>query len=259
MKPSIPKRVWPKRLALMIGFWVSIFLITNISLHFSSIAGATTTAFNFLIIVLFSAFFGDIYVAIAVSLVAGICFDYFFLPPFGTFTITAFPDVIAFVAFLFTSIIISYLTSSASTHAENAKTYSKASVGLKEFGAWLSSVPDDQVTLSIIAQKALEVFGLEYCSVREYGIGKWNHFSGTAARDISQEIENSSLKYINDHPTDVMEFADENILGVRYSQVYVGRLPRALFAVKGDSLPAAFLDIIAHAISLRLSQTVMGK
>ena len=95
------------RFGKMLGFTAAILVTTKLTLVFGGLANASTTAFSFLIIVLLSAFFGDLLVAITTSIVATLCFDYFYLPPVGTFYIAAFSDWISLAAFLLALCIIS--------------------------------------------------------------------------------------------------------------------------------------------------------
>jgi K+-sensing histidine kinase KdpD len=245
-----------KRASLVLLFCSAVLLTTHLSLRYPAITSASTTAFCFLIIVLLSAFLGDIFVAIATSLLATLCFDYYYLIPIGTFTIAAFPDVISLVAFLLTSVIISHLTASAAEHAVAAKKSRQASAQLKEFSAWLLATRDDLLTLSKIAQEAMRIFSLDYCSVHVYGEGKWHHFTGTAGGDISKEIEGTGQKFLGDHPTDLQQLAEESVLGARFVQIRNGAVPHALLVVKGPSLPSNTAAIIAGMIDLRLFGSV---
>ena len=127
---------------------------------------------------------------------------------------------------------------------------------MKEFGEWLLSVPQNQLTLTGIAQKVLTIFSLEYCSIHVYGEGKWQHFSGTAANEISKEIENQ-LMVFHDHSRNLIEMADENILGVRYVQISKGPSTLALLAVKSETLPAEAAGTIAYMIGVQLG-TIMA-
>jgi K+-sensing histidine kinase KdpD len=240
------------RVGKIMAFVLAIFATTKLTLMFGTLANASTTAFTFLIIVLLSAFFGDFLVAISTSIVATLCFDYYFLPPYGTFYIASFSDWISLATFLLASVIISHLTASAVENKSNADALTKSLVQLKEFGKWLLSIPPDKHTLSGIAQKALEIFCLEYCSIHVYGKGKWQHFSGSAAVNINEEIERR-LTLFQDHSRELMELADENILGVRYMQISRGSSTLALLAVKGDSLPEEVLGSIAYMIGVQLS------
>jgi len=240
------------RVGKMLGFVAAILVTTKLTLMFGSLTNASTCAFSFLIIVLLSAFFGDLLVAISTSLVATLCFDYFYLPPVGTFNITAFPDWISLASFLLASVIISRLSASAAENKRKANVLSKALLQLKDFGEWLLSVPQTQLTLTGIAQKALTIFSLEYCSIHVYGEGKWEHFTGSATNEISEDIENR-FKAFQDHSRNLMELADENVLGVRYVEISKGPSTLALLAVKSETLPFEAAGTIAYMIGLRLS------
>ena len=73
-------------------------------------ANAATAGFAFLLIVLFAATRWGLAEAIAGSLVAVMCFNFFFLPPLGMFTIADPANLVAFVALLVTSITASRLS-----------------------------------------------------------------------------------------------------------------------------------------------------
>jgi K+-sensing histidine kinase KdpD len=109
-----------RRIGLILVFAAAILGTTRLTLEFGAIANAPTAAFSFLILVLLSAFFGDLPVAVAASVIATLCFNYFYLPPIGTFHIEAFSDWISLAAFLLTALTISGLTSSAASHAARA-------------------------------------------------------------------------------------------------------------------------------------------
>ncbi len=239
------------RFGKILAFVAAILAATKLTLMFGSITNVSTAAFSFLIIVLLSAFFGDLLVAIATSLAATLCFDYFYLPPVGTFTITAFPDWICLGAFLLASVIISRLTASAAENRRKSDDLSDALMKLKEYGRWLLDTPRNQITLTAIAQKTLAMFSLEYCSIHVYGEGKWQHFSGTAATAISQEIENR-LKILKDHSRDLTELADEDMMGVRYVRIGKGSSTLALLAVKSKTLPSEVMGTIAYMIGVQL-------
>jgi two-component system sensor histidine kinase KdpD len=239
------------RLGKIIVFTAAVLATTKLSLQFGTLANTSTTAFIFLIIVLLSAFFGDFLISFLTSIVASLCFDYYFLPPFGTFYIASFSDWLSLAAFLLTSVIISHLSTSAVDNKTQASILNKSLKQLKEFGERLLSLRTENLTLSEIAQEALNVFSLEYCSIHVYGDGKWRHFTGSAASTISQEVENY-LKVFKDHPIDVMDFVEENMLEVRYSRISKGKEAFALLAVKSKTLPTEVIGTIASMICVRL-------
>src|SRR5436190_3560603 len=80
----------------------------------------TTVALSFVLAVLVVAAISSRRVAIAVSLAAFACFNYFFLPPVGTFTIAKRDDLIALFALLGVSLIGSHLSQQARRRAQEA-------------------------------------------------------------------------------------------------------------------------------------------
>ncbi len=240
-----------KRLGLFLCFLCLVVLITRTALQLHSIANPTTVAFSFLVLVILSAVFAGLSSAIGVSVAATLCYNFFFLPPIGTFFIAAVDNWIALFVFLFTAILISRLTASTRQNARESQILRLALAKLNEFGAWLLSVPRQQITLSAVAEEAVRKFALEYCSIHVYSEGKWRHFSGTARSDISAQVE-ESLKSAEDHPTTVMELADEFALGVRYAQIRRGTEPIGLFVVKSKNLPLSAIGAIAYMIGMRL-------
>jgi two-component system sensor histidine kinase KdpD len=239
-------------------FGALILIMTELIHVFNAFSTPSTAAFSFLIIVLLSAFFGDLLVAIITSIVATLCFDYFFLPPFGTFHIAAYSDWISLVAFLVASVIISYLNASAAKNATNAKELKKAMEQLKEFAEFLLTTPYDQLTLSGIAIAALRIFSLEYCSIHVYSEGKWDHYTGTAESRIFEDVKNQ-MKLVQDHPTQLIDFADESLLGVQYMQINKGTIPVALLAIKSSTLPSEAIGTMAYMIGVRLNTITKNK
>jgi len=240
-----------KRVCLLLLFIAAVLCTTKLTLEFGALTSTSTAAFSFLIIVLLSAFFGDMFIAIATSLVATLCFDYFYLPPVGTFNITAFSDWICLAAFLLASVLISRLTASAAENASKAALLDETLAHLKQYGEWIMGLSHDRLTLTGMAQEALRLFALEYCSIHVYGEGQWSHFSGAALSSaISQSIEGK----LKDHPTDIMELADESLLGVQYVEINEGPARKALLVVKSPNLPDGAVGAIAYMIGLRLTE-----
>jgi two-component system sensor histidine kinase KdpD len=80
----------------------------------------TTIALGYLLVVLFVAAYADLRVAVAASAAAMLCFNFFFLPPVGTFTIADPQNWVALAAFLVVSIVASNLSASARARATEA-------------------------------------------------------------------------------------------------------------------------------------------
>jgi two-component system sensor histidine kinase KdpD len=81
----------------------------------------STVGFVFLIVVLASSLRGGLLVGMAASIVATLCYNFFFLPPLHTFTIHDPSNWVALAAFLIASVMVSRLVIAARTQAEEAE------------------------------------------------------------------------------------------------------------------------------------------
>jgi K+-sensing histidine kinase KdpD len=81
----------------------------------------TTAALAFLLVILFVATAWGSRPAVLASLFGVVCFNFFFLPPFGTFAIRDPDNWIALVAFLITALTTGQLSSRAKRRAEEAE------------------------------------------------------------------------------------------------------------------------------------------
>ena len=82
---------------------------------------ANTVGFAFLIVVLFSSLRGGLLVGTASSILATLCYNFFFFPPVHTFTIQDPANWFALAAFLITSVIVNRLVVAARIQAARAE------------------------------------------------------------------------------------------------------------------------------------------
>ena len=105
-------------------FGVSMFavvLITAMLVPFQREVNSTTVALAFLIAILFSATFFGRNPAICASLFAMLCFNYYFLPPVRTWTISEPQNLVAWFAFTVTAIVAGELSAYARRRALEAE------------------------------------------------------------------------------------------------------------------------------------------
>jgi two-component system sensor histidine kinase KdpD len=100
----------------------AVVLILAVTLPFSFVlpANSQTIAFAYLIAILLLAASLGLAEALAASLTATVCLNYFFLPPVRTFTIADTENWIALFAFLITSLVASQLSDRAKQRALDA-------------------------------------------------------------------------------------------------------------------------------------------
>jgi K+-sensing histidine kinase KdpD len=99
----------------------AVLLTTALLEPFHREINSTTIALAFLIIILFSATFFGRNPALLASLMAMLCFNYFFLPPVRTWTISEPQNLVAWFAFTLTAIVAGELSSYARRRAEEAE------------------------------------------------------------------------------------------------------------------------------------------
>src|ERR1051326_4611273 len=101
---------------------LSVFALTLLLKIVGTHVNAATVSLALLLNVLFIATRWGSLPALFTSILAMLCFNFFFLPPFGTFTIAATDNWVALLAFLVTAVTAGQLSASARRRAEEAET-----------------------------------------------------------------------------------------------------------------------------------------
>jgi two-component system sensor histidine kinase KdpD len=111
------------RIRMCLRILASVGLIGALTFLCSRVVpvNATTVALAFLLAALVIATWWSLVEAVIASIVAMLCFNYFFLPPIGAFTIADPQNWIALSAFLVTAIIASHLSTTAKQRAREAQ------------------------------------------------------------------------------------------------------------------------------------------
>jgi len=99
----------------------AVLLITLIPEAAHSRVSPTTVALVFLLVILFSASFFGRNPALVASLAAMLSFNYYFLPPFGTWHIADPTNWIAWIAFILTAVTAGELSAYARRRADEAE------------------------------------------------------------------------------------------------------------------------------------------
>jgi K+-sensing histidine kinase KdpD len=234
-------------------FAAVIFGITEVTLGPSSIANTATVGFLFLVVVTVAAYFTNRAVAILVSLVASLSFDYNYLPPFGTLTVDSATDWVTLFVFLLIAVVIGSLTASAARTNETNGRLKDGMNRLMAFGQWLSSTKNEDLSLASVAEQIVDRFQYSYCSLHVYSCGKWDHAFGSARTTISEQIE-AHVQTL-ERPLDWTVMVTESELGVRYFQIRNQTESYAIVAIQDDSSPAEVPRVLASLVGSRLAST----
>jgi two-component system sensor histidine kinase KdpD len=133
--------------------------ITEVDLRLFHVNSATA-AFTFLLAVLALATFSGLLSSISASLAGMLCYNYFFLPPVGTFTIGDPENWVALVAFLITAVTASQLSSSAQNRAREALARQRELERLNQFSRAMMLLDSTQALGGQIAGQVLRIFDL---------------------------------------------------------------------------------------------------
>ncbi len=113
-----------KRFKILLPYGLALFgsasltvMMLELKLHINPI----TVALVFLLFVLFTATAFGSKPALAASVLAMLCFNFFFLPPIGTFTISDPDNLIALFAFLIVAVTTGQLSAKAKYRADEAE------------------------------------------------------------------------------------------------------------------------------------------
>ncbi len=116
MRPTKFGKSWTGYVTAFAG----VAAVTAVLKLFAGHANTTTVALALLLVVMFVAIRRGARPAVAASLFGVLCFNYFFLPPFGTLTVAAPDNWVALAAFLVTAITVGQLSARAERRTEEA-------------------------------------------------------------------------------------------------------------------------------------------
>jgi len=162
-KPGRRTALSPQRLQLLVfRYLVAIGTVALVVLAYRRLpANPTTVALTFLLVVLGLASRWGLTIATTTAVVAAIAFNYYFLPPVHTFTITDPQNWIALLAFLISAILASRLSERARREAENATRRRKEVERLYFLSQQLLATENVMTLLNSIPHYVRDAFGLK--------------------------------------------------------------------------------------------------
>lgn len=142
----------------------AVFLIT-IFFRRIHVNNPTTVALTFLLTVLIVSTVWGLRVSVFMAVVATLAFNYYFLPPFGTFTIADPQNWVALFAFLVTAVIASQLSARARREALNANERRHDVERLYSFSQKLLTSDNVVELLNLLPRYIVEAFGVKAAAI----------------------------------------------------------------------------------------------
>jgi two-component system sensor histidine kinase KdpD len=205
----------------------------------------TTVALTLLLLILVLAAEWGLRYAVAVSVAATACYNFFFLPPVGTFTISDPQNWLALFAFLATAILASRLSQRARNQANEARSRQQELEMLFRLSRELLQTESVATLVTSIPSAVATVIGAR--SGMLYLLDGDRMYRG-ASEEVS-EIEIPHLRQLATTLSAVSNQADEIQV-----PLHTGVRPKGLLLLRGAAISAKTLEAIGGLISLSIDR-----
>lgn len=220
---------------------------------------AATVALAYLLLVLGASLALGLAPGVVASVASALCFNFFFLPPFGTFHIEAPQDWVAFGTFLSVAVVVSRLSAAVKARALLAEDQHERASKLYRLCRSVLATPDAETHLTSVAKLVSDIYATDYCSLHvPDDAGRWSHATLAAegtdpARlgipDLGARLQEGVLG-----PSSLESLVQERMLGVLYATISIGGRPMGVLALRGASIDKETADSIAGVVALALER-----
>jgi two-component system sensor histidine kinase KdpD len=179
--------------ALLVSL-AAIGLLTALYFSWLGVTNPTIVALSFLLVVLIVATVSRRWVAVATSLMAFLCFNFFFLPPVGTLTIADPQNWVALFTLLAVSIVASHLSSQVRRRAQEATARRDELARLFDLTRDILLTTDTADAFALVARYIARRFGLAAVTICLPEPRGWTlHHSGERTIAIDTERLDTAL------------------------------------------------------------------
>jgi two-component system sensor histidine kinase KdpD len=217
------------------------------ALRLAQVTNPTTIALGYLLVTLFVASLGDLTVALTTAIAATLCFNFFFMPPVGAFTIADPHNWVALVSFLIVSIVASRLSASARAKTQEALDRRNELTRLFDLTRDILLTTERDGAMGAIARHVARRFEIDMVAicVPRPGGGWAIHHGGAASPEIAEpDLERA--------------FARQGPLfigPVTLAPVRIGAKAIGLLATGGRPLEAGTRDAVAGIVAIALERS----
>jgi two-component system, OmpR family, sensor histidine kinase KdpD len=206
---------------------------------------ATTVGFAYLVLILLIASTWGFVESALASIAATLTFNFFFLPPTGTFTIADPHNWIALFSFLTTSLIASRLSTEAKRRAVDAIERQQDVERLYTFSRAILLIDTTEPFAKQLAAKLAEVFQLSAVVLYERRTGEFFRAGPSDFEGLDDQLRDAAL-----HGTSFSDVQRNRIM----TAVRLGSEPIASLALQGPRMPDSVLQGIANLVAIGLER-----
>jgi two-component system sensor histidine kinase KdpD len=208
-----------------------------------------TIALTFLIVVLAVASTYGLGPAIVGSIAGTLCFNFFFIPPVGTFTIQEPQNWVALFAFLITAVIASQLSAAARDRAQDAERRRAEVWKLYQLSRAIIATADSDTAISSIARQVLETFELHYCAVFIPDKDRWQRIA--VAGQYSLAVDESEIQAAF-KASQVLQ--SDSSAGLTVAPLKLGVRPIGVVVLSSRDMEPTTVEAIAGLVALALER-----
>lgn len=220
-----------------------IVLVFRVALHLN----AATVGFTFLLAVLVVSAIWGLRYAVFEALLSTLAYNYFFLPPVGTFTISEPGNWVALIAFLVTAVIGSELSEKARTEAAKSNRRRQELERLYVFSRRLLSSDDVLSLASVIPEEIVQVFGATAAAVLLATPEQKVYHSGPTAQNIINRYDLQRFA----GQAHVTFLVQENIA---FTPLRFADFPAGVLGVAGSTLSRESIEAIGSLVAIAIER-----
>jgi len=214
-------------------------------------ANATTVGYIFLIAILGIAFWTDLTTSLVSSILATLFYNYNFLPPLHTFTISDPANWIALTSFFATSLVVTRLVVRARTQAENAEARRREVEALYALSVDLFTATNRVGALGEATARVLTNAGATGGGLVLFGVSPYDQnvisWSGSKEDEIEDLIAGSGR---HDRPVEFPAARGRDV----YLPLNIGGKVIGVLAARGTSAALSALESAATLVALAVER-----
>jgi two-component system, OmpR family, sensor histidine kinase KdpD len=231
--------------------------------HWLRVSNAAIVSTTYLMVVLLVAATSRLRIAVATSVAAMLCLNFFFLPPVGAFTIADPQNWVALFAFLGVSLVASNLSAVARARTQEAVGRRDELARLFDLSRDVLLTTDSREALSVLARSIARRFDLDFVAVAVPRGDEWDLYeagpktieldrreltSAFATAQTSLEFDAYARTYAG-HRTVTVDGHHIRLVPLR-----VGTKPIGVLAAAGRPVEAGTLDTLAGVVAIAIER-----
>jgi two-component system sensor histidine kinase KdpD len=233
-----------KRITRLFAAVAAVALLTAAGVHLIPV-NPTTAGFGYLFIVLVIASTWGFVEAAAASVAGTLAFNYFFLPPVGTWTISDPENWVALFSFLATSLIASRLSTRARQRANEAIERQQHIERLYTFSRAILLTDAAEPVQKQIVNRLADIFGFSGAVLYDRRTGESYHGGPADFEGLHAQLRDTALQGST--------YTDPDGRSV-ITAVRLGAEPIASLAVQGAPIADSVLQGIANLVAIGLER-----